>query len=57
MFFTVFGNYLGGGGGGGGKGLEHNLLMPFFTLDSSKIEVFEAFFFILRPPKMTIQDM
>ena len=27
------------------KGLVHNLLMQFFTLDSSKIEVFEAYFF------------
>ena len=25
-------------------GLEHNLLMQFFTLDSSKIEVFETHF-------------
>ena len=37
----------GGGGGGGGapKGLGHNLLVQFFTLDSSKIEVFETCFF------------
>ena len=39
---------MGGGGGGGGgapKGLVHNLLMQFFTLGSSKIEVFETCFF------------
>ena len=49
MFFTlfwVFGYYLRGGGGGGApKGLVHNLLMQFFTLDSSKVEVFETCFF------------
>ena len=40
------------------NGLVHNLPMRFFTLDSSKIEVFETYFFlILRSPKMTIQDM
>ena len=33
------------GGGGGPKGLVHNLLMQFFTLGSSKIEVFETCFF------------
>ena len=32
----------GGGGGGSPKGLVHNLLMQFFTLGSSKIEVFET---------------
>ena len=31
--------------GGGLKGLVHNLLMQFFTLCSSKIEVFETYFF------------
>ena len=42
-----FSPYLGSGPGGGGgpKGLVHNLLMQFFTLDSSKIKVFETFFF------------
>ena len=35
----------GGGGGGPPKGLVHNLLMQFFTLGSSKIEVFETCFF------------
>ena len=27
------------------NGLVHNLLMQFFTLGSSKIEVFETYFF------------
>ena len=37
---------LGGGGGGGSpKGLVHNLLMPLFTLGSSKMEVVETYFF------------
>ena len=35
----------GRGGGGGSKGLVHNLLMQLFTLDSSKIEVFETCLF------------
>ena len=46
--FGCFSPYLGiglGGGGGPPKGLVHNLLMQFFTLDSSKIEVFKACFF------------
>ena len=34
--------YVGGFGDLGGGGLVHNLLMQFFTLDSSKIEVFET---------------
>ena len=48
MFFTqfwVFGYYLPWGGGGPPEGLVHNLLVQFFTLDSSKIEVFETCFF------------
>ena len=47
MFFTLFGYWPHGGGGGGGspKGLAHNLLMRFFTLDSSKMEVFQTCFF------------
>ena len=45
MFFTLFGYWVGGGGGGSPKGLVHNLLMQFFNLDSSKIEVLETFFF------------
>ena len=44
MFFTLFG-YQVGGGGGAPKGLVHNLLMQFFNLNSSKIEVFETWFF------------
>ena len=41
MIFTLFGYWV------GGVGLRpvHNLLMQFFTLDSSKIEVFETYFF------------
>ena len=41
MFFTLFGYW----GGGSPKGLVHNQLMQLFTLDSSKIEVFETCFF------------
>ena len=42
-----FAPYLGIGSGGGGlrKGWVHNLLVQFFTPGSSKIEVFEAYFF------------
>ena len=43
MFFTEFG-YL-GGGWGSPKGLSHNLLVRLFTLSSSKIEIFETYFF------------
>ena len=47
VFATLFGCLLRGGGGGGGapNGRVHNLLMPFFTLGSSKIEVSETYFF------------
>ena len=45
MFFTLFGYQVGGGGGWAPRGLVHNLLMQFFTPDSSKIEVFETCFF------------
>ena len=34
-----------GPGGGSPKGLIHNLLMQFFNLGSSKIEVFETCFY------------
>ena len=43
MFFTLFGYWA--GGGGSPKGLVHNLLMQVFTPDSSKMEVFETYFF------------
>ena len=45
VFFTSFGYSAHGGGGGSPKGLVHNLLMQFFTLGSSKIEVSETYFF------------
>ena len=45
VFFTLFGYWVRGGGGGAPKGWVHNLLMQFFTLGSSKIEVFETYFF------------
>ena len=43
-----FSPYLGirSGGWGSPKGLVHILLMQFFTLGSSKIEVFETCFLI-----------
>ena len=40
MFLPYLGIGRTGGGGGSPKGLVHNLLMQFFTLGSSKIEVF-----------------
>ena len=47
--FTCFSPYLGirsgGGGGGPPKELVHNLILQFFTLGSSKIEVFEIYLF------------
>ena len=46
MFLTLFGCWV-GGGGVSPKGRVHNLLMQFFTPDSSKIEVFETFFFLI----------
>ena len=42
VFFSLFGYWV---GGASPKGLVHNLLMQFFTLDSSKIEVFGTYFF------------
>ena len=46
MFFTLFGYWARGGRGGGSrKGLVHNLLKQFFTLGTSKTEVFETCFF------------
>ena len=43
--FMCFSPCLGIGRAGGGfpKGLVHNLLLLFFTLGSSKIEVFETY--------------
>ena len=46
VVFTLFGYWVRGGGGGIPKGLLHNLLMQFFTLGSSKIEVSDTFFLI-----------
>ena len=43
MIFTLFGYWA--ARGGSPKGLVHNLLMQFFTLGSSKIEVFETYFY------------
>ena len=45
--FTCFSPFLGirSKGGGSPKGRVHNLLMQFFTPDSSKMEVFETYFF------------
>ena len=45
MFSPYLGIRSGGGGGGAPKGLVHNLLMQSFTLGSSKIKVFETYFF------------
>ena len=45
--FTCFSPYLGissAGEGGAPKGWVHNQLTQFFTLGSSKIEVFETYF-------------
>ena len=45
MFFTSFGYWVGGWGMGSPKGLGDHLLMQLFTLKSSKIEVFQTYFF------------
>ena len=45
MFFTLFGYWVRGGGGGSPKELLHNLLVQFFSLHSSKIEIFRTYFF------------
>ena len=44
MVFTLFG-YWAGGGGVSRKGWVHNVLVQFFTLGSSKFEVFETCFY------------
>ena len=43
MFFTLFGYWV--RGAGSRNGLVNNLLLQFFTVDSSKIEVSETYFF------------
>ena len=45
VFLTLFGYQVRGGVGGVPRGLVHNLLVQFFTPDTSKIEVFETCFF------------
>ena len=42
VFFTLFGCWV--RRGGGGLRVIHNLFVQFFTLDGSKIEVFESYF-------------
>ena len=44
MFFTFFGDWA-RAGGWSHKGLVHYLLRQFFTLGSSKIEIFGTLFF------------
>ena len=44
MSLTLLGHWAHAGGGGVINRLVHNLLMQFFTLVSSKIEVFETSF-------------
>ena len=55
MFFTLFGYWV--WRGGSPKGLTHNLLMPFFTFDSSKMEVLETYFLKCWRLRMIIQGM
>ena len=43
MFFALFGYYV--WGAGSLKGMVHDLLVQFFTLGSSKMEIFETCFF------------
>ena len=47
--FVCFLPYLGTGRGGGGspKGLVHNLIMQFFSLGSTKMEVSENHLFLM----------
>ena len=53
MFFTLFGYWPHAGGGRGApKGLVHKLLVQFFTLGCSKIEVFKIYFY----PTMITQN-
>ena len=50
VFSTLFGYSAHGRGGGPPKGWVPNLLVQFFTLDSSKIEVLETCFFDIVIP-------
>ena len=43
MFFTLLGDWF--SGRGSPKALVHNLLMQLFTLGTSKVEVFETWFY------------
>ena len=45
MFFTLSGYWVCGVWGGVQTGWVHNLLVQFFTLGISKMEVFETYFF------------
>ena len=45
MCFSLYWGIGRAGGGGGQTGLVHHLLMQFFSLYSSKIEVLEILFF------------
>ena len=45
MFFTLFGCWAHRRGWGSPKEFVHNLPMQFFTPGSSKVEVFETYFF------------
>ena len=55
LCLTQFGCHVQGGWGGGApKGLVDNLLLRFFTLDSSKIKVFKSCFYYTMMTKMTI---
>ena len=47
MCFSPYLQLGAGGGGGCQTGLVHNLLMQFFSLYSSKMEVSETFFLTL----------
>ena len=62
VFFTLFGYWVHGGGGGAPRRWVHDLLMKFFTLGGSKIEVFETFFglkivFTLDSPKSIFRNV
>ena len=46
MFFIPFAHWV-GGGGGGQTALVRNLLLQFFTLGGSKIQVSKTYFFAI----------